>query len=176
MIIHFSAMKNHLVKTLSGLGLRRSDEALDRLPSLTLALRGGEIPEDLRQKASGFLDRSQERAFIPHPKLELLLGSFTSHHGGTRRIHDAATLELIGYAISYFWLELDHQPDHGPEGLADDWAVINRVSSPLKRELDDYRLWSLRRVIQEEWMRDQFRIAGRITKGQQQELTRASKF
>lgn len=144
-------MRYYLAKTLSGLGLRPNNRVLDRISSLALAMRNGNLPADLRMKASGLLNGSADRDFVPHPKLDLLLRSLASHHKGTHRLHDEVSVELASYAISYFWEELDNQPDHGPEGLADDWMVIDRIFIPLKHELDDYRLWSRRRIIQESW-------------------------
>jgi len=151
-------MKNHLTKMLSELGLRLNDGVLDRLSSLTEVFRSDQIPEPIRLKSSGFLDRSAERSFLPHPKLDLFLNARACHHAGNRRLHDQANVELVNYAVFYFLEELDHQPDHGPEGLADDWTVIARISIPVKRELDDYRLWSRRKFIREEWLGEQRRL------------------
>lgn len=155
-------MKNQLAKTLSGLGLRRFDAVLDRSSSLADSMRYGTLPDDLRMKATGYFERSALPAFFPHPKLSLLIGALSHHHAGTRRLHLQETVDLVAYGVNYFWEEQDTQPDHGPDGLLDDWTVIDRISIPLKRELDDYLLWSRRRFIEAEWLLKEARQARRL--------------
>jgi hypothetical protein len=147
-------MKNNLVRTLSDLGLHRSGGALDRIDTLTDSIRSGRLPQDLDRKVVGFFPDSNVRAFVPHPRLEVLVKSITSHHDGQRRFGRVESLALVSYAVSYFWEDQDQHPDRYVAGLADDWTVIDRVYGALKRELDDYRLWSRRAFIQNEWERD----------------------
>lgn len=147
-------MKNNLVRTLSDLGLRRSGGALDRIDTLTDSIRSGRLPQGLDRKVVGFFPDSNVRAFVPHPRLDVLVTSIASHHNGQRRFGRAETLALVSYAVAYFWEDQDHRPDRYVTGLADDWMVIDRVYGALKRELDDYRLWSRRAFIQDEWERE----------------------
>jgi hypothetical protein len=143
----------NLRHTLTSLHLPICVRALDRVSVILAAARDGDCPAELSAKLGETASHESAIERGLKSRIDLFFAALSSHQQGLHRLRSAEPMNLLGYAVAYFWEEQDCFFDSCPDGLVDDIRVADHTYRHLHTELDEFRLWTRRSIITGKWAR-----------------------